>query len=154
VKTLDLLEQALSREDPVTPDREIERRLLESAARDIEQLLPQLGPRAEEVGARAKVRLEERGQREAKELRATLEHQRKRVLEEIEKHDEQFKQLTLGFMEEEIRQLEADIRAWKLRLEEFDRDLETEPDRIAEFYEVRAQRVEPVGLVYLWPETN
>ena len=22
------------------------------------------------------------------------------------------------------------------------------------FYEVRAKRVEPVGLVYLWPETN
>ncbi len=29
-----------------------------------------------------------------------------------------------------------------------------EPQRIREFYEVRAKRVEPVGLVYLWPETN
>ena len=30
----------------------------------------------------------------------------------------------------------------------------TEPERIRAFYEVRAKRVEPVGLLYLWPETN
>jgi hypothetical protein len=41
-----------------------------------------------------------------------------------------------------------------MRLEQFDRDFNTEPVRIQEFYEVRARRVEPVGLVYLWPETN
>ena len=29
-----------------------------------------------------------------------------------------------------------------------------EPGRIRAFYEVQAKRVEPVGLVYLWPETN
>ena len=46
----------------------------------------------------------------------------------------------------------ADIA--KRRRDQFDRDLEREPERIREFYEVRAQRVEPVGLVYLWPETN
>ncbi len=41
-----------------------------------------------------------------------------------------------------------------MRLNQFDSDLKTEPDRIKDFYEVRASRVEPVGLVYLWPETN
>jgi hypothetical protein len=46
------------------------------------------------------------------------------------------------------------MRAWVERLDQFDRDLEHEPARIADFYEVRARRVEPVGLVYLWPETN
>ena len=44
------------------------------------------------------------------------------------------------------------IPAWFTRGTQFDRDLK--PQRIREFYEVRAQRVEPVGLVYLWPETN
>jgi hypothetical protein len=39
-----------------------------------------------------------------------------------------------------------------MRGTEVDRD--SEPQRIREFYEVRAQRVEPVGLVYLRPETN
>ena len=34
------------------------------------------------------------------------------------------------------------------------RDLEEEPQRVREFYNVRVRRIEPVGLVYLWPETN
>ncbi len=72
-----------------------------------------------------------------------------------EKHEgEGLKQLTLDFDEEEKRQVESDMRSWRSRLEQFERDLEREPQRIREFYEVRAKRVEPVGLVYLWPETN
>jgi hypothetical protein len=47
-----------------------------------------------------------------------------------------------------------DVRSWRGRLEQFERDLAREPQRVRDFYEVRAKRVEPVGLVYLWPETN
>ena len=43
---------------------------------------------------------------------------------------------------------------WRLRQEQFEQDLAREPDRIRDFYVVRAMRIEPVGLVYLWPETN
>jgi len=32
--------------------------------------------------------------------------------------------------------------------------LQTEPDRIRELYKVKARRIEPVGLVYLWPVTG
>jgi len=46
------------------------------------------------------------------------------------------------------------MKSWSTRLELFNRDIKHEPKRIREFYEVRATRVEPVGLVYLWPETN
>ena len=46
------------------------------------------------------------------------------------------------------------MNSWRNRLEQFDHDLAREPQRIRNFYEVRARRVEPVGLVYLWPETN
>ena len=74
--------------------------------------------------------------------------------EELARTEPQFQQLTLGFDDDERRQLESDMRSWRTRLQQFDRDLEREPRRIREFYEVRAQRVEPVGLVYLWPETN
>jgi hypothetical protein len=76
------------------------------------------------------------------------------VLDELTKHDREFEQLTFTFNDEEKRQLESDIRAWRLRLQQFDRDLAVEPERIRGFYEVRARRIEPVGLVYLWPETN
>jgi hypothetical protein len=40
------------------------------------------------------------------------------------------------------------------RLEAFDAELRTEPDRIREIYAVRARRIEPVGVVYLWPVTG
>ena len=46
------------------------------------------------------------------------------------------------------------MRAWRTRLEQFHRDIEAEPARLRRFYEVHAQRVEPIGLVYLWPESN
>ena len=99
-------------------------------------------------------KLKQRGAREDKDLRETLERQRDRVREELAKHEGEFEQFTLDFGEEEKRQLETDMRSWRNRLEQFDRDLEREPPRIHAFYEVRAKRIEPVGLVYLWPETN
>ena len=153
-KTLDLLERSLGNVGGRTPGEVTQRKLLDAAPRDIEELLPQLEPRAEELAALAIGKLHKRGEREEKDLRETLERQRDRVREELAKHDREFKQLTLDFGEEDRRQLENNMRSWRTRLEQFDRDLEREPQRIREFYEVRARRVEPVGLVYLWPETN
>ncbi len=154
-KTLELLEQALSAGEGREASEPIRERLLSTAARDIEELLPRLEPRAEEWAAAARERLRERGEREARDLRETLERQRSRVREQFEKSREKpVEQLTLGFNDEEKRQLEADVRAWGDRLEQFDRDLSTEPDRVREFYAVKATRIEPVGLVYLWPESN
>ena len=154
LRTLDLLEEALSGNGGRVPHETIRRRLLETAARDIEELLPQLEPRAEELAALAVERLAERGTLEEQGLRATLERQRDRVVEELARYDRGYDQLTLDFNPEERRQVEANMRGWRLRLEQFDQDLEAEPARVREFYEVRARRVEPVGLAYLWPETN
>lgn len=153
-KTLDLLERTLGDSGRRPPGEAIERRLLDAAPRDIEELLPQLEPRAEELAALAIDKLKKRGEREEKDLRETLERQRERVREQLAKNEREFQQLTLDFGEEEKRQLESDMRSWRSRLEQFDRDIEREPQRSREFYEVRAKRVEPVGLVYLWPETN
>ncbi len=154
IKTLELLEQSLGTQGAYAPDFRIRDKLLNAASRDIEELLPQLEPRAEELAAAAIERLRVRGEREESELRAILENQRTRVREELAKYDREFNQLTLAFDEGEKRQLESDMRAWRARLDLFDRDLEREPPRIRDFYVVRAKRIEPVGLVYLWPETN
>ena len=154
LRTLDLLEEALTGDGMRVPHETIRDRLLETAARDIEELLPQLEPRAEELAAIAVERLAERGNREERDLRVTLERQRARVIEELENYDRKFTQLTLDFNAEERGQVEANMRGWRRRLEQFEKDLEVEPARVREFYEVRATRVEPVGLAYLWPETN
>ena len=151
-KTLELLERAFSDSRP-TPGEVIQQKLLDAAAKDIDDLLPQLQPRAEELAAIAIEKLKKRGEREEKDLRETLEQQRKRVEEELAKKEND-KQLLLSFDEEEKRQFESDKRSWRNRLEQFERDLKQEPQRVRNFYEVRVKRVEPVGLVYLWPETN
>ncbi len=154
-KTLEMLERSLSETGGRAPSEVVQRKLLATAARDIADLLPSLEPRAAEWADAAVQKLGERGEREARELRETLERQRERVREQLEKYEKQdFRQLTLGFDEEEKRQLEADVRSWRGRLAQFDRDLADEPARLRSFYEVKARRIEPVGLVYLWPESN
>ena len=151
-RTLERLEAAL--QDARAPGDTIRGRLLDTAARDIEDLLPQLEERAESVARSATDRLRERGEREARQIRETLEDQRRRVEAELRKQEAGGVQLVLEFSEDERRQRQADITSWRARLAQFDRDLETEPTRIREFYEVRARRVEPIGLVYLWPDTG
>ena len=151
-RTLERLEDAL--QDARAPGRMIHHRLLATAARDLEELLPQLEERAVSAAAGAADGLRRRGESEARQLRETLERQRRRVRAELDRHDAEAAQITMEFSEDEQRQRRADVAAWRRRLTQFDRDLESEPARIREFYEVRAQRVEPVGLVYLWPDTG
>ena len=151
-RTLERLESAL--QTARAPGDTIHRRLLESAARDIEDLLPQLEERAELVAESAAERLRGRGEREERQLRETLEGQRERVEAELRRHEGGGIQLVIEFSEEEKRQRQSDVASWRTRHAQFDRDLETEPERIRAFYEVRARRVEPIGLVYLWPDTG
>ncbi|MGI8512211.1 MAG: DISARM system SNF2-like helicase DrmD, partial [Solirubrobacteraceae bacterium] len=153
-RSLELLDAALDHRPPARLPETIEHRLRAAAAADVSELRPRLQQRADEEGARAGEQLRERGAHESLRLREILEAQRDRVQAELRRHEGGFEQLTLGFGDEERRQLEQDVRSWRQRLVQFDADLATEPDRIADFYVVRARRLEPVGLVYLWPDTN
>ncbi len=151
-KTLDLLERSLGTTIR-GPGGTIEKKLLASAARDVAELLPHLEPRAADWADAAMRRLRERGEKEALELRETLERQRRQVREQLDVYESGHER-ELPFADDEQRQLEADVRSWRSRLIQFDRDLAEEPARIRDFYTVKARRIEPVGLVYLWPESN
>ena len=151
-RTLERLEASLR--EARAPGATVRRRLLDTATRDIEELLPQLEEKAELVARAAKAQLQRRGAAEARQLRENVEQQRQRVQAELGRHEGRGTQREFSFSPAEQRQLKADISSWRRRLVQFDRDLEAEPARIREFYEVRAQRVEPVGLVYLWPDTG
>ena len=157
-RALELLDASLARErdsaSAQAPPATVAERLLQSAPRDVAELLGPLQARADEEATRAQELLAERGRRESEQLRETLSRQRERVQAELGRSSKHFAQLTLAFVDAERRQLEANMRSWERRLRQFDSDLETEPPRIQAFYEVRARRVEPVGLVYLWPDTN
>ena len=154
-RTLEVLERSLDRRG--SPPAVVRDRLLAVASADIADLRPGLEARARECGRVAEAKLRRRGEAEARELRETLESQRRRVREELERYEEggvPRSLFALGSLAEERRQYEEHARAWKHRLAQFDGELETEPGRVEDFYRVRASRVEPVGVVYLWPDTN
>ena len=153
-KTLGLLDAAISANGGHRLSGRVQEELLRASSQDIEELKPQLEPRALQFARTATDQLRKRGEDEAKGLRETLERQRSRVRAELEKHEAQLEQMTLGFNAQEKRELETNMRAWRIRLGQFDNDIGREPERIRRFYEVRATRIEPVGLVYLWPDTN
>jgi superfamily II DNA or RNA helicase len=145
LKTLTLLEQALLASG--SPNQTIEQLLRNSVARDIEELLPHLQQRGEEYAVEAKQKLFKRGQDESRQMRQLLEVQRTHITEK----KRETTQRTFQFEGEELRQFNADRRHWDNRLDQLETEIATEPDRIQDIYAIRAQRIEPVGIVYLWP---
>lgn len=149
--TLNSLQQALSEAGRHSIPDQVKRRLAASAKIDIETLRPHLEHRAEDLAEGAKRRLSERADREKQSMIKLLGHQRRRIADAVSKYD---KLPMLDFGEAERRQREADRRAWTRRLADIEDELDQEPRRIDETYTVQATRVDPIGLVYLWPRTG
>ncbi|MCZ2156648.1 MAG: DISARM system SNF2-like helicase DrmD [Bryobacterales bacterium] len=152
-ETLRLLDDALMAPRDHRLNETIRRQLLESVTRDIQDLLPHLETRAGEYEQDARAALAKRADAEAEAMREILDLQQTHLLAKVSAHDKSL-QLLLDFNEDERRQKEYDRRHWEARLSELPRERETEPERIRALYEVKARRVEPIGLVYLWPVTN
>ena len=152
LKTLDLLETALLPSGGKAVDPVIQEKLRVAAATDIAELLPHLEKRGRELADGARILLAKRAEEEATAMKTILEDQKKRVAETAGKFKDP--QLLLDFNDDEQRQLESNKRHWDKRLHAIDQELATEPARIRSIYEVKAQRIEPIGLVYLWPVTG
>jgi superfamily II DNA or RNA helicase len=148
--TMQLLEDAL-RKGIQPANKVILQKLQTTGPRDVAELAPHLEKRGGEYAEDARARLSRRGEDEARKMQEILEAQRKRIVATADKYRDTQPGL---FDQEEMRQLEADRRHWGRRLTDIERELKTEPERIREVYRVKAQRVEPVGLVYLWPVTG
>ena len=149
--TLSSLQAALDEAGRYIVPRPVRDRLATSAPSDIADLLPHLERRAEDCAQRARGLLAERSDAEQRSMTELLKRQRERIAKAANTDD---RQLTFDFAEAEQRQREADRRAWERRLSAIEDELESEPRRIADTYRVRAVRVDPIGLVYLWPRTG
>ncbi len=149
-KTLNQLEEAL-RQARQAPEA-VTSRIQPWVPRDVADLLPTLrrtaGERIEHVSAQ----LAKRGEEEARSLAELLEAQRQRILKTAADFDT--RQFALDLDPMERREREADRRHWETRLERLTRELRDEPARLRQSYQVRATRLEPVGIVYLWPATG
>jgi superfamily II DNA or RNA helicase len=152
LKTLDLLESALLPTNLPGVNTVIETKLRHAAARDVEELLPYLIQRGRELGEGARIALAKRADQEATAMKTILDEQKKRLADTAARYKDP--QLSLDFNDEEQRQLESNQRHWDRRLHAIDQELAREPERIRALYEVRAERLEPVGLVYLSPVTG
>jgi ERCC4-related helicase len=146
-RTLNQLEDALRNARPALAMAAA--RVQTMVERDIADLLPAFERLAAERLADAETQLAKRGEEEARLLRELLERQRGRLLEAAGKADAA--QLMLDLVPEERREREADRRHWHGRLARLDKEIAAEPARIRRSYDVHAHRLEPVGLVYLWP---
>lgn len=108
-----------------------------------------------EVPERGDVVLElsARSHEEAEAMRQLLHTQRASIEAELKTP----KQLDLVLRKGsalEREQAQQEKRAMENHLPAIDRELETEPEPIRQLYRVELRRLEPVGLVYLWPETR
>jgi superfamily II DNA or RNA helicase len=157
-KTMNLLDDSLLNAAGIKLTPEVIAQLQAAAAKDIHELLPHLQTRGEDYAAEAEKKLAARGVAESNAMREILETQRDHLrtrLKKYETFDPKEWLFNIQDLEEaEIEQLEANKRFWQQRLDELKEELKTEPERIASLYEVQATRIEPVGLVYLWPENG
>jgi len=153
-RTLALLEESLLQPHGEAISEVVRQELQAAAPQDIQELLPHLKSRGEEYAADAEKKLKERGEAEAKAMREILETQKKHIASTVERQgklDARQLRLEFGDDENELWQLEANKRHWAKRLDMIDGELKSEPERIREVYDVKARRIEPVGVVYLWP---
>ena len=149
--TLNSLQQALSKAGHDRIPDQVQRRLKATVTMDIESLKPHLERRAKNLAEDAKGRLSERAEEEKRSMIKLLQSQQKRIAGAVRKYDEL---PMLDFSDGERHQREADHRAWRRRLSDIELELSHEPRRIDETYTVHATRVDPIGLVYLWPSTG
>jgi len=161
--TIQQLDEALRRGVP--PAKGVLDRLAQMVERDIADLRPHIDARAEVSEQQAVADLTENGRREADALGALLQRQIDRVREAMRDKrpppppdqgdlfgpsDDDIRTQH----ERELRQFEADRRSWDGKLLRLQQELDSEPKKVRQGYKVQARRLEPVGLVYLWPATN
>ncbi|MEH3100973.1 DISARM system SNF2-like helicase DrmD [Sphingomonas adhaesiva] len=131
-------------------DAAVAARATATAARDVGHLRPALEARATARAERVAAELDRRAAAEARSLETLLEQRIARILRERGTDDGQ---LSLLLDPAEARQRAADRRSWERAATRLDDELIREPERLRAAARVRATRLEPVGLVYLWPDT-
>jgi hypothetical protein len=161
--TISQLDEALRDGQP--PGEAVIERLRRMVGRDIADLRPYLEQRAWQSQQDAVRELAENGRREAAALAAVLQKQIEKVREAMRSKEpppppaqgDLFGPSAEDIQkqaEREMRQFEADRRSWDGKLVRLQNDRAAEPEKVRQGYEVRALRLEPIGLVYLWPATN
>jgi superfamily II DNA or RNA helicase len=153
-KAIDMLEQVLAEAPTLeAASPALQQRVREAAPRLFSALWTHVHAEADARAVEAEQQLVRRGVEESKALEEILRTQRRAIIDEIEQRS----QLTLdqAFADpREDEQFRREKQWLDERLVSIQRELGTEPPQIRELYRVALRRLEPVGLVVLWPETR
>jgi superfamily II DNA/RNA helicase len=156
-RALEQLDQVLA-EAPTL--KGIPKAILERVQREAATLFQQLWkPIREEADARARAaidKLKARGHVESEALTRILQNQQAAIKKAMS-HQLSFDELLRRDPEQAQRerdQLEGDKKHMQMRLAGLTRELETEPLAVRSLYDVVLHRLQPVGLVVLWPESR
>ena len=118
---------------------------------DYAQLWPLLETQGIANQATAEQELKDRGLKEAENMRQLLERQKLKIKERIGGEEQQ--KLIFSEKEKEQKlQYQRDLKFMEKRLEAIDREIQEEPVRIQSYYQTKRYRIEPIGMVYLWPK--
>ncbi|MDX9722264.1 MAG: helicase, partial [Myxococcota bacterium] len=153
-QVLQRVEKALAQPRLMHSAEALQKRLRACAAADVAALEPLLQRNAAQLRRQAERELGKRADAEARAMSKILEEQRARIRKRQDELETTGAQRELAFDADEKRQLEADRKHWLARLDAIAEELASEPERVRASYGVKAARVEPVGLVYLWPLTG
>lgn len=153
-KAVEMLEQVLT-ESPTLEgvSASVQAKLVAAAPKVFSRIWKHIRDEADALAHSAEQRLGQRGTEEAEALRKILGTQRMAIIAEIERrHQLTFDDLKLDKREQDQFRKEQDHMGE--RLVAIQLELEREPKQIEALYKVALRRLEPVGLVVLWPETR
>jgi ERCC4-related helicase len=149
-----MLEQVLAESPNLEAvPQSVQARLTAVAPKIFADLWTPIREEADSLAHDAERKLRERGVEESQALKSILADQRKAIVAEIERRlgaD----QLLLQFDKRELEQFRKEKENMDSRLVSIEREIEREPAQIEALYEVALRRLEPVGLVFLWPESR
>jgi hypothetical protein len=148
--------------------------LLATADHDIRELQFYLEKKANELETKVRKDPVRAGETEAENTRKLLEYQDQRIDKELERREREESAARTKNLEREAkasptlfaiegetpplyddrarRERAFEKRAMEKRKKDIVREIQEEPDRIRARFEVQTVRLEPVGIVYLWPE--
>jgi hypothetical protein len=153
-KALDLLEQVLTESPSLEGvSATVQTKLLSVVPSVFASLWRHIRDEADALAHDAERRLVHRGAEESEALRNILNAQRAAIVAEIERRVGAT-QLLIQFDKREADQFKKEKEHMDNRLVSIQLEIEREPQQIEALYKVTLRRLEPVGLVFLWPETR
>lgn len=154
-RALDSLEQVLAESPTLEGISDAARsKVLEAAPQLFEQLWSHVEAEVDARAQEALIDLERRGLEEAGQLEEILHRQRDAIRQQLQLKAPQLAFAFAELTKVEQKQVEADRKYMEHRLEAIDREIVEEPEDLKSLYQVSLRRLQPVGLVVLWPRTR